>query len=58
MQLLYQELHVPLDAMVLGLEGIKTASLKRVDPSQEEKLAPYFDHLITQLSQFRNTQNT
>ncbi|NJN22028.1 MAG: phycobilisome protein [Leptolyngbya sp. RL_3_1] len=52
MQLLYQELHVPLDAMVIGLEGIKQASLQRLDgPSPE--LAAYFDHLITQLKQFR-----
>ena len=27
MQLLYQELQVPLDAMIVGLEGIKAASL-------------------------------
>jgi hypothetical protein len=53
MQLLYQELQVPLDAMVVGLEGIKTASLKRVDPKQHERLTPYFDHLIEQLKQFR-----
>ena len=53
MQLLYQELQVPLDAMVVGLEGIKTASLKRVEPTQQEVLAPYFDHLIQQLKQFR-----
>jgi Phycobilisome protein len=52
MQLLYQELHVPLDAMVMGLEGIKTASLKRIEPDQQEGLAPYFDHLITQLKEF------
>jgi hypothetical protein len=52
MQLLYQELHVPLDAMVMGLEGIKTASLKRIEPDQQRGLAPYFDHLITQLKQF------
>jgi Phycobilisome protein len=54
MQLLYQELQVPLDAMVVGLEGIKTASLKRVKPDQSETLAPYFDHLIEQLKQFRD----
>jgi Phycobilisome protein len=52
MQLLYQELQVPLDAMVVGLEGIKAASLKRVEPEQQETLAPYFDHLIEQLKQF------
>ncbi len=53
MQLLYQELQVPLDAMVLGLEGIKTASLKRVEQEQQATLAPYFAHLIEQLKQFR-----
>jgi hypothetical protein len=53
MQLLYQELQVPLDAMVVGLEGIKTASLKRVEPDQSATLAPYFDRLIEQLKQFR-----
>ncbi|QYO68420.1 S46 family peptidase [Leptolyngbya sp. 7M] len=53
MRLLYQELQVPLDAMVVGLEGIKTASLNRVELGQPDALAPYFDHLIVQLSQFR-----
>lgn len=53
MQLLYQELQVPLDAMVVGLEGIKAASLKRVESAQSEILSPYFDHLIEQLKQFR-----
>ena len=52
MNLLYQELRVPLDAMVLGLEGIKAASLKRLEPNQQDTLVPYFDHLITQLKRF------
>jgi hypothetical protein len=52
MQLLYQELRVPLDAMVVGLEGLKTASLKRVELNQQDTLASYFDHLIEQLKQF------
>ncbi|NEQ42788.1 MAG: phycobilisome protein [Leptolyngbya sp. SIOISBB] len=52
MQLLYQELQVPLDAMVTGLEGIKQASAKRLQTAAAE-LDPYFDHLITQLKQFR-----
>lgn len=55
MQLLYQELRVPLEAMILGLETIKVASLKRLKPDQREALAPYFDHLITQLSRFRTS---
>ncbi|MBD2194931.1 MULTISPECIES: phycobilisome protein [Calothrix] len=53
MQLLYQELQVPLDAMVVGLEGIKAASLKPVKPEQQEIVAPYFDGLIEQLKLFR-----
>jgi len=40
MNLLYQELQVPLDAMIVGLEGIKAASLKRVVPEQQAPLAP------------------
>jgi hypothetical protein len=53
MQELYQELQVPLDAMVVGLEGIKTAALSRVSPEQEAELIPYFDHLIVELRQFQ-----
>ncbi len=52
MQDLYQELRVPLDAMCVGLEGIKAASLKRIDLSQHETVIPYFDHLIAQLKSF------
>jgi hypothetical protein len=52
MNLLYQELQVPLDAMVVGLEGIKTASLKRLESEQKSELAPYFDCLIEQLKMF------
>ncbi|NJM45324.1 MAG: phycobilisome protein [Alkalinema sp. RU_4_3] len=53
MRLLYEELQVPLDAMVVGLEGIKLASLKRVSPEQQSDLVPYFDHLTQQLDRFR-----
>jgi hypothetical protein len=53
MQQLYQELQVPLEAMVVGLEGIKTASLERVEPEQQAELIPYFDHLITELTRFQ-----
>lgn len=52
MQLLYRELQVPLDAMVVGLEGVKTASLKRIKSEQSANIAPYFDHLIEELKQF------
>ncbi len=54
MQSLYRELQVPLDAMSVGLEGIKTASLNRIDPSQHAIVTPYFDHLIAQLKSFRS----
>ena len=54
MKLLYQELQVPLDAMVLGLESIKAASLKRCELNQQAALAPYFDHLIIQLASFKS----
>lgn len=52
MQLLYQELEVPLEAMVAGLEGIQAASLKRIDLGQRESLVPYFEHLTERLKQF------
>jgi Phycobilisome protein len=52
MNLLYQELKVPLEAMVVGLEGLKIAALQRVDATQQELLAVYFDRLIEQLKQF------
>jgi Phycobilisome protein len=52
MNLLYEELQVPLEAMVVGLEGIKVASLKRVKPDQQELLAVYFDKLINRLKKF------
>ncbi|MFN6560359.1 MAG: phycobilisome protein [Nostoc sp. ChiSLP01] len=52
MNLLYQELQVPLDAMVLGLKSIKAASLKRCQANDQE-ITPYFDRLITQLAAFQ-----
>jgi hypothetical protein len=52
MNLLYEELQVPLAAMVVGLEGIKIASLKRVEPDQQDLLAVYFDKLIDRLKKF------
>jgi Phycobilisome protein len=52
LNLLYQELAVPLDAMVLGLKELKTASLARVEPDLQPKLAPYFDRLIHNLQDF------
>ncbi|MEL7353270.1 MAG: phycobilisome protein [Cyanobacteria bacterium J06560_5] len=52
MEELYEELKVPLPAMVTGLKGIKSASLKRLPAEAHSRLAPYFDHLIAQLSAF------
>jgi hypothetical protein len=54
LKLLYLELKVPLDAMVFGLVAIESASLKRVDTKQQAIITPYFEHLILQLSQFRD----
>ncbi len=52
MNLLYQELLVPLSAMVCGLEAIKIASLKRFSSEKQTELAPYFDHLVAKLKEF------
>jgi hypothetical protein len=52
LNLLYRELQVPLAAMVVGLEGIKDASLRRVENNQQQSLSHYFDALIIQLQQF------
>ena len=52
MEQLYEELKVPLSAMVSGLKGIKQASLRRVAEDERESLAPYFDHLIERMALF------
>ena len=52
MEQLYEELQVPLPAMVAGIKGLKTASLSRFDSETQGAIAPYFDHLIAQLSNF------
>ncbi|HHP7229521.1 MAG TPA: phycobilisome protein [Xenococcaceae cyanobacterium] len=54
MEQLYQELQVPLDAMVLGLEKLKLSSLQQFAPEQRTSLAPYFDHLIEAMQQFES----
>lgn len=55
MNLLYQELQVPLNAMILGLEAMKTTSLPRCEVFvPRETLAAYFDHLILQLAGFES----
>jgi Phycobilisome protein len=60
MQRLYVALAVPLDAMIVGLEGLKIASLQQVDQAGQPTtadLSPYFDHLIECLNQFRSGPN-
>ncbi len=52
MEQLYQELQVPLDAMILGLEQLKVFSLKHFEPAAHKDLAPYFDRLIESMDQF------
>lgn len=52
MEELYQELKVPLDAMVLGLEQLKYFSLQEIDSSERCKLEIYFDRLIKSMKQF------
>lgn len=52
MEQLYQELQVPLPAMVEGLKGIKKASLSRFPAETHTALAPYFDHLTERLASF------
>jgi hypothetical protein len=51
MRELYQELQVPLGAMVFGLQGIRSASLQRLE---NEDFGVYFDHLIGQMDRFRS----
>ena len=53
MEQLYQELQVPLDAMVLGLENLKSYSLEKFAESKRNDLAPYFEQLIEQVSKFK-----
>ncbi len=52
MEQLYEELQVPLPAMVAGLIGVKRASLRRFPIETYPALSPYFDHLIARLSTF------
>lgn len=52
MEQLYQELQVPLDAMILGLEQLKVFSLKHFEPAQQNEIEPYFERLIESMRQF------
>lgn len=50
---LYQELKVPLPAMVCGVQGLKQYSLSHCSNLEIEiEMEQFFDHLITQLEQF------
>ena len=57
MEQLYQELKVPLPAMVLGLEKLKFYSLQQFEEQQREDLEPYFDRLISAMKGFSPTNN-
>ena len=52
MEQLYQELKVPLDAMVLGLEQLKAFSLEKFESEEQDNLEPYFDRLIDSMRNF------
>jgi allophycocyanin-B len=51
MQLLYEELRVPLEAMIVGLENLKLFGLKEFQGSKNSAL--YFDCLIANMRQFQ-----
>ena len=55
MRLLYQELRVPLEAMILGLESLQTESLARltIDSANLDFIGQCFDHLIMALASFK-----
>lgn len=57
MEQLYQELQVPLDAMVLGLEKLKLYSLQKFEEATRDDLAPYFDRLIDKMKLFTSVVN-
>ena len=52
MEQLYQEMQVPLDAMILGLEQLKVFALKHFPTQQQPELAPYFERLTESMRQF------
>ncbi|MEG4088360.1 phycobilisome protein [Microcoleus sp. Pol12B4] len=52
MELLYQELRVPVSAMLCGLEQLKKVSLQQFDSEERDLLSLSFDHLITGLKNF------
>ena len=52
MELLYQELRVPLSAMLCGLEQLKIVSLQQFNAEDRDLVGIHFDHLIAGLKQF------
>jgi hypothetical protein len=52
MRLLYQELRVPLPAMICGLSNLKIFSLQQFNAEERDSLEPYFEHLTNQLKRF------
>lgn len=52
MQLLYQELQVPLEPMLWGVENLKTASLTLFEAQESKQIAPYFEHLMSKMKNF------
>jgi allophycocyanin-B len=52
MRLLYQELQVPLGAMIVGLQGLKKYGLAYFSETEVEQLEPYFNHLIEEMNKF------
>ena len=52
MELLYQELRVPVPAMLCGLKQLKTVSLQQFSSQEQDLLAVNFDSLITALKKF------
>jgi Phycobilisome protein len=49
---LYQRLAVPIDAMVTALIALKAEALAELSAAQADAQAPYFEHLIEQMSAF------
>ncbi len=54
MRQLYEQVQVPLDAMIFAMQAMKTASLQFVESGQQAAIAPYFNQLISELEYFRN----
>jgi hypothetical protein len=52
MQLLYEELKVPLPAMIVGLENLKYFSLQKFSEEEITDISYCFEHLINKLKSF------